>query len=659
MSDNSAPIGALHFAMEMLIRQVSWTVAPGRDDDEGHDAAKFIFECIHDMEQPWEDTLADILTFIDYGWSLFEQVFKRRDGKSSKYDDGRIGWQGWQMRGQETLLRWDYEDFHANFPKAFVQLGPPDFVEHTIPMDKCLLFRTTTKRANPEGRSLWRNAYHSWYMAKHLEAIEAIGAERDMAGLPVGYVPSSILDPNAPPQEAQMRQAWFDLVRNVRRDEQEGILIPSDTDDRGNREWDLKLLSTGGTRQFNLGDVIERHEQRMLMTCLGDFIMLGHTNVGTQSLGKTKIELFTTAISAFLSMIAAQINDVAIPRLLKLNGMDIKDPPTLQHGQVERMDLDTLGNYIYQLGQAGFVFDTNPQGALMNHLMEQAHLPPPPEGLQNPFPDQWQTLMPNPYGLPPTPGNFMPGPFGQQPQQLPGQPPPHSTATPGTNPPGQGGMQEQPATAATPPRPKLTGKKRPSLKVPNQPRAPKAEPPHVHRGPLQSNGVLATAQRRSKQTTETTFGAAWHIARLFNELPPMDRLRKVAFDLDNTALRFPQVFVPMANLFADAGIQVGVMTGNRTDDARQAWTDLGYPEPAFFTSHPKLDPNLTATWKADECKRLAVDTLIDDFSGGNHADAFRRRIDEIGGDTVALVVSLPADGEYQQVGKGDSQNASV
>src|SRR5579872_3077280 len=127
--------------------------------------------------------------------------------------------------------------------------------------------------------------------------------------------------------------------------------------------------------------------------------------------------------------------------------MDIKDPPTLQHGQVERMDLDTLGNYIYQLGQAGFVFDTNPQGALMNHLMEQAHLPPPPEGLQNPFQDQWQTLMPNPYGLPPTPGNFMPGPFGQQPQQLPGQPPPHSTATPGTNPPGQGGMQEQPATA--------------------------------------------------------------------------------------------------------------------------------------------------------------------------------------------------------------------
>ena len=46
---------------------------------------------------------------------------------------------------------------------------------------------------NPEGRSILRNAYFSWYFEKKIAEIEGIGIARDLAGLPraplVGHGP--------------------------------------------------------------------------------------------------------------------------------------------------------------------------------------------------------------------------------------------------------------------------------------------------------------------------------------------------------------------------------------------------------------------------------------------------------------------------------------
>ena len=55
------------------------------------------------------------LSFLTYGWSAHEIVYKRRAGKSkdprlnSKYSDGPIGWRK-PDRAQETLWEWVYDD---------------------------------------------------------------------------------------------------------------------------------------------------------------------------------------------------------------------------------------------------------------------------------------------------------------------------------------------------------------------------------------------------------------------------------------------------------------------------------------------------------------------------------------------------------------------
>ena len=196
MAENDDTIGAILFAVEMLIRQASWNVEPGGDTPKDKEAAEFVEQCMHDMQDTWTDTISEILSFLTYGWSFHEIVYKRRMGKTrdqktrSKYNDGLIGWRKLPIRAQETLYQWEYDDEDNLI--AMTQLPPPNYGLITIPMDKAMLFRTKSRKGNPEGRSILRNAYRSWYFKRRIQEYEGIGIERDLAGLPVFTAPEDI-----------------------------------------------------------------------------------------------------------------------------------------------------------------------------------------------------------------------------------------------------------------------------------------------------------------------------------------------------------------------------------------------------------------------------------------------------------------------------------
>ena len=81
MSDNDPVIGAMLHAIEMLIRGTDWSVEPVDNNDERAIAeAEFVSQCLTDMSVSWVDTLASIMSFLVYGYSLHELVYKRRQG---------------------------------------------------------------------------------------------------------------------------------------------------------------------------------------------------------------------------------------------------------------------------------------------------------------------------------------------------------------------------------------------------------------------------------------------------------------------------------------------------------------------------------------------------------------------------------------------------
>lgn len=371
MRDNDPVIGAMLYAIDKVITRLEWHV---EGDDER--TAVFVEECLNDMSDSWDATLQNILSMLVYGWSFHEIVYKIRRGDtgdaktSSRYRDNRIGWRKWPVRAQETLQEWMLDG--SGGIQGMVQTDPSVGVMMRIPIEKALLFRTTTNRNNPEGYSLLRNAYRPWFYKRRIEEIEAIGIERDLAGLPMAYVPPEYLSNTATPAQKVVLQAITEIVQNVKRNEQEGIVFPAAYDEQGNRVFDLTLLSASGTRQFDTGAVIQRYDQRISMSLLSDFLLLGSDRVGSFALGTAKVDLWTLAVDSIAKTIAETVNQYAIPRLLKLNAMRTDKMPYLTYGQVSSVELTEVADYVSKLVGVGAIM---PDSNLEAHLRNLGDLP--------------------------------------------------------------------------------------------------------------------------------------------------------------------------------------------------------------------------------------------------------------------------------------------
>jgi hypothetical protein len=256
--------------------------------------------------------------------------------------------------------------------QGMIQMDPSGGGLARIPIDKALLFRTTTNRNNPEGYSLLRNAYRPWFYKRRIEEIEAIGIERDLAGLPMAYVPPEYLSSTATASQKAVLESITNIVQNVKRNEQEGIVFPAAYDDQGNRIFDLTLLSASGGRQFDTGAVIQRYDQRIAMSLLSDFLLLGSDRVGSFALGSAKVDLWTLAVDSIAKSVAEVVNQFAIPRLLKLNAMRMDRMPYLTYGQVQSIELGEVADFVSKLANAGVLL---PDTDLETHLRSLADLP--------------------------------------------------------------------------------------------------------------------------------------------------------------------------------------------------------------------------------------------------------------------------------------------
>lgn len=372
MAENDDVVGAILFTLEMLVRQCDWNVEPGGNTAKDKEAAQFVKSCMDDMQDTWTDTISEILSFLTYGWSFHEIVYKRRMGNTkdrrtrSKYSDGLIGWGKLPIRAQETLYRWEYD--HEDNLLGMTQIPPPDYGTYTIPIEKALLFRTKSRKNNPEGRSILRNAYRSWYFKRRIQEIEGIGIERDLAGLPVIYGPQDAdLWNRDVPENAEILGGLESMVRNIRRDEMEGVVLPFG--------YKLELLSSGGARQFDTNAIINRYDTRIAMTVLADFIFLGHDKTGSWALSSDKTELFAVAIGAFLDIICETFNSQGIPALIDMNSQHfagMTEYPKMTHGDIEDADITKVAAFIKDMTGIGVLV---PDDGLEDYIRQVGHLP--------------------------------------------------------------------------------------------------------------------------------------------------------------------------------------------------------------------------------------------------------------------------------------------
>lgn len=333
MGDNDPIAGAVLYAFENMVRQVTWTVTGSK--------RSFVQDCMDGMSHSWEDFIAEALSKLQYGWSYHEIVYELRDGK--------VVWRKLPIRGQDTLCRWELDE-HGGVQGMWQYSG--GFKQVLIPIEKALHFRTSAKRNNPQGRSTLRTAYRPWWFKKRIEEIEAIGVERDLAGVPIIEIPAELLSSSASSDAANAVAEFKNIVQNLRNDEQAGLVVPQAYDDRGNKLYTYGLMSSNGRRQFVTGDIVARYSQQMAMASMADVILLGHEKVGSFALSSDKSRLLTIGLQAQVDEIASVLNKHALPRLFALNGMDQQNTKIVA-GEIEQANIVAIVDSIWKLSQAG------------------------------------------------------------------------------------------------------------------------------------------------------------------------------------------------------------------------------------------------------------------------------------------------------------------
>jgi len=379
--ESDALISGALYAIKQFIKSAEWKVEEYNGPDKPADAkeqAEFLRTCLDDMEKSWSDVLEDVLSFLTYGFSVHEIVYKKRLGMQppgrkqyrSRYNDGKIGWAKIPIRSQDSI-----DEFKTSPRGDLLAVHQKDYwnkIDVWIPADRFLLFRTSSYKDNPYGRSVLNGAYRAYYFRRNLEIMESIGVERNLSGIPVIRVPSDILSIDADDNAQKLRAMYETMGSMLKKNDQSYVMLPSDIYGNGdaatgNYIYDISLLRSDGTNLAAISPLIHRWDHRIMQSMLTDFILTGTESVGSYAMASSKVDAFKVSISSYLDTVANQFNEKAIPVLMKYNGWDAEKAPTLKHHGVEKMSLEPLADILKKAGETGFI---TPDEGIENFIRE-------------------------------------------------------------------------------------------------------------------------------------------------------------------------------------------------------------------------------------------------------------------------------------------------
>lgn len=340
-------VAATMFAVEMYIRTAEWSVVPGGDSVQDEAARKFLEECKDDMSHTFADHITQALSMLSYGFAPFEVCYKRRLGPDAKpvseFDDGRIGWRKFAFRSQDTLSPGREWSFDPNGGiKGMFQKAEWTKPEVFIPIEKMILYRTTAAKNNPQGRSALRGVYMAWYYAKNFQEIEGISAERMGGGLPVIYLGEGTSKAGSKSDFEFAKN----VVRDVRSDEQAGIVFPFQKQGQDGRGVLFELVSPPAKGVVDFDRAILRYNQQISQNLLAQFIFLGMTEYGTQSLAVELTDLFAEAMNGWISVVTDVLNRYIVPRLFAFNTFTVEHLPKFHAAPTQDIDIEKTLNAI-------------------------------------------------------------------------------------------------------------------------------------------------------------------------------------------------------------------------------------------------------------------------------------------------------------------------
>ena len=284
-------------------------------DDETKKYAEFINDNLEMLQGNIEDTLGEMLSALEYGFSCTEKVFD--------YD---------QKTGKIVLKKLKVLDPHSIRVKTN-RFGDIEYVkqyigskEIKIPANKIIWYSHDKKFGNPYGNSVLRPIYKHWYIKDKMYRFANIAYERYGTPLLVGTV-----------QDAKDVGKMRKLLERI--NGMTGLAISGGDD--------IKAIQ-GNNADF-VG-YIEHHDRKIMEGLLVPPMLLGLSRGqgGSYALSGNQFDIFMIRLQALQRDIKALIEEEVIRPLIDLNFPNVKAYPAFNFKPLADEDVEKLAR-VFQM----------------------------------------------------------------------------------------------------------------------------------------------------------------------------------------------------------------------------------------------------------------------------------------------------------------------
>lgn len=316
------------------IRSASWSIPYPADVTDQEKLAIDIIsdELFGESGSAFDAFLNQALTFIEYGFSVFEQYYKPINNGGNTY----------LVPVLEQRMQTSIEDI---FPKKeYIRQITIDSGLQEIPFGDLVFFILNQQGEDMRGESLLRNAYKTYKDKKIYKEWLGIGIQRSVSGVPAGKVPKGINIDD--PQYI----AFENLLQNIGKVHEEAYMILQD-----GYEFDIHEL------KFNAEPVqkaIDSCNSEMALSVLAQFVLLGQMdNTGAFALSRDQSDFFLDGLNYIVNLVSGVMNEAIIRPYVKINFGDTIDLEriSLQGKNLNKKAGKELSEVIGALSSAGFL----------------------------------------------------------------------------------------------------------------------------------------------------------------------------------------------------------------------------------------------------------------------------------------------------------------
>ena len=369
---NDPYVNAWINAKNAIALKPDWVIQPRNpEDSKAKEYADLISNMLfNDMATTFNSFVLNSITMAEYGFAISEIVLKKRQGKTdnpmttSLYNDGLFGVAKLSPRWQNSITKWDIDN-NGNIENVYQRSDDFDTTDIKMPYKKILHFVMNGYNGNPEGESVLRGTFASYYNKKNIERIQRETFERGFTGILDIQVPPRYMSKKYnTPEGVEMMRVIDAFLRNVKQGKEAGIIRPA------SKDFNIELIQGKTGTGLDPDKMIDRYNTEIVMCLLSDSFM-GKSKVYQGASGEqTKTKIYKSFIGIILDEIKEQINKKLIPLLFNINNLDTEYMPYLDYGNLDDLDLQAVSWFIQSVAKNCGPLMT-PTYELNNFLLEK------------------------------------------------------------------------------------------------------------------------------------------------------------------------------------------------------------------------------------------------------------------------------------------------